>query len=43
MKPIKLIVKTKSQKYPIVIGNNIVTKLKKIIDRNSIILINACW
>ena len=36
MKPIKLIVKTNTQKYPILIGNNLISKISKIINNNSI-------
>ena len=36
MKPIKLTIKTKSETYPIIIGNNLVKNLSKILSRNSI-------
>ena len=36
MKTLKLIVKTKNQKYPIVIGNNLTKKLSNILKKNSI-------
>ena len=36
MKQIRLIVNTKTQKYPIIIGNNLISKLSKIIKYNSI-------
>ena len=36
MKPIKLIVKTSTQKYPILIGSNLIPKISKIINNNSI-------
>ena len=36
MKPIKLIINTKSQKYPIFIGENLVSNLIKIAKDNSI-------
>ena len=36
MKPIKLIVKTKSETYPIIIGSNIVKDLSKILNNNFI-------
>ena len=36
MKQIKLDVKTKTQKYPIIIGSNLTSKILKIIQRNSI-------
>ena len=36
MKQIKLIIKTKSQKYPIIIGTNLVEKFSQIIKKNSI-------
>ena len=35
MKPIKLRVNTRSQKYPIVIGPNLISKIQKIISKNS--------
>ena len=36
MKPIKLIVRTGTQKYPILIGSNLISKISKVIDNNSI-------
>ena len=36
MKPIKLIVKTNSEKYPIIIGRNLVSSLSKLLKKNSI-------
>ena len=36
MKPIKLIIKTKSETYPIIIGNNLIKNLSKILRKNSI-------
>ena len=33
---IKLLVNTKSQKYPIIIGNNIISRIQKIFNKNSI-------
>jgi len=36
MKPIKLIIKTKTQKYPILIGYNLILGLSKTIKKNSI-------
>ena len=36
MKPIKLIIKTKTQKYPIIIGSNLVSNISKIIKNNSL-------
>ena len=36
MKPIKLIVKTKGHKYPIIIGSNLFLKLEELIKNNSI-------
>ena len=36
MKPIKLKIKTKSQIYSIIIGNNLISKIGKIINNNSI-------
>ena len=36
MKPIKLVVKTKSEKYPIIIGYNFISNLSNIIKNNSI-------
>ena len=36
MKPIKLIVKTNSEKYPIIIGRNLISKLSQIFEKNSI-------
>ncbi len=35
MKPIKLIVKTHSEKYPIIIGRNLISNLSKIFKKNS--------
>ena len=36
MKQIKLNVKTKTQKYPIIIGSNLTSNISKIIQKNSI-------
>ena len=36
MKKIRLIVKTKSKKYPIIIGSNIIKEIKKILKSNNI-------
>ena len=36
MRPIKLIVKTNSEKYPIIIGRNLISNLSKIFKKNSI-------
>jgi len=36
MKAIKLIIKTKTQKYPILIGHKLVAKISKILSDNSI-------
>ncbi len=36
MKPIKLIVKTNSEKYPIIIGRNLISNLPRIFEKNSI-------
>ena len=36
MRPIKLIVKTNSEKYPIIIGNNLISNLSQILKKNSI-------
>ena len=36
MKPIKLIVKTNSEKYPIIIGRNLISDLSRIFKKNSI-------
>ena len=36
MKPIKLIVKTNSEKYPIIIGRNLVSSLSQLLKKNSI-------
>ena len=36
MRPIKLIVKTNSEKYPIIIGRNLITGLSQIFKKNSI-------
>ena len=36
MKPIKLIIKTKSETYPIIIGSNLIKDLSKYFDRNFI-------
>ena len=41
MKPIKLIIKTTSQKYPIIIGSNLISKLQNFLDKNSIYF-NQC-
>ncbi len=42
MKQIKLLVKTRSQKYPIIIGSNLNSKVSKIIKKNSINF-NKCF
>ena len=36
MKPIKLNIKTKTKKYPIIIGSNLTSKISKIIKNNSV-------
>ena len=36
MKPIKLLVKTKNERYPIIIGRNLIYKLTNILKKNSI-------
>ena len=36
MKQIKLLIKTKTDKYSIIIGSNLITKLSKILNKNSI-------
>ena len=36
MRPIKLIVKTNSEKYPIIIGRNLISNLSPILKKNSI-------
>ena len=36
MSQLKLIIKTSTQKYPVIIGSNLVSKLKKIIENNAI-------
>ena len=41
MKPIKLIINTKSEKYPIFIGENLVSNLIKI-DKNNSIKFEKC-
>ena len=41
MKPIKLKIETKTQKYPIIIGSNLITNLSKIIKNNSLAF-NQC-
>ena len=41
MKPIKLKIETKTQKYPIIIGSNLITNFSKIIKNNSLIF-NQC-
>ncbi|WP_440693626.1 3-dehydroquinate synthase [Candidatus Pelagibacter sp. HIMB1695] len=41
MKPIKLKIKTKTQKYPIIIGSNLITNFSKIIKNNSLTF-NQC-
>ena len=37
MKPIKLIVKTKDESYPILIGRNLISNLSNLLKKNSII------
>ena len=41
MKTIKLIIKTKTQKYPILIGSNLIGKIKSIMNKN-LIKFNQC-
>ena len=41
MKPIKLKIETKTQKYPIIIGSNLIINLSKIIKNNSLTF-NQC-
>ncbi len=41
MKPIKLKIETNTQKYPIIIGSNLITNFSKIIKNNSLIF-NQC-
>ena len=36
MKPIKLIIKTKSEKYPVLIGRNLVENWLSLFNQNSI-------
>ena len=36
MRPIKLIVKTNSEKYPIIIGRNLISNLSEILKKNSV-------
>ena len=36
MKPIKLIINTESQKYPIIIGENLISKISLFMKNNSI-------
>ena len=36
MKTIKLLVKTKTEKYPILIGSNLISKLSKLLKENTI-------
>ncbi len=36
MNPIKLVVKTRTEKYPIIIGKNLILKMPKILKKNSI-------
>ena len=36
MRPIKLVVKTNSEKYPIIIGRNLISNLSRIFKKNSI-------
>ena len=36
MNPIKLIIKTKTQKYPIIIGSNLTPNISKIANNNTI-------
>ena len=42
MKQTKLLVKTDTQKYPMIIGSNLTTKIPKIIKKNSISF-NQCF
>ena len=35
MRPIKLIVKTNSEKYPIIIGRNLISNLSQILRKNA--------
>ena len=37
MRPIKLIIKTNSEKYPIIIGRNLISNLSEIFKKNSIV------
>ena len=41
MKPIKLKIETKTQKYPIIIGSNLITNFSKITKNNSLTF-NQC-
>ena len=43
MKPIKLIIKTNSEKYPIFIGKNLITKISSLMVNNSIKSKNVYW
>ena len=36
MKPIKLVINSKTQKYPVFIGSNLISKLSKILKKNSL-------
>ena len=36
MKPIKLVIKTRTEKYPIIIGQNLISNLSKILNKNFI-------
>ena len=36
MRPIKLVIKTNSEKYPIIIGRNLISNLSQIFKKNSI-------
>ena len=38
MKPIKLKIETKTQKYPIIIGSNLITNFSKIIKAVTVII-----
>ena len=43
MKPIKLIIRTKTEKYPVLIGKNLVENLSSLFNQNSIFRLSFPW